>query len=120
MDRQKVVGVVLLGLIGLYFALQGREKPPSPSRPVPAPEEKRVEEGGKCLARVWTATLGYQEVRLQVEGQAWAIRLSWPGGGLQVETPKVCSGGECKVPIPPGVRPVEVQVDACPSLRLGE
>jgi len=24
------------------------------------------------------------------------------------------------VPIPPGVRPVEVRVDACPPIRLGE
>ncbi len=121
MDRQKVVGVVLLGLIGLYFAFQGREEAPSPSGPASPPREERVEEeGGECLARVRVAALGYQEVRLELEGQAWAIRLSWPGGGLQVETPRVCSGGECKVPIPPGVRPVEVRVDACPPLLLGE
>lgn len=121
MDRQKAVGVVLLGLIGLYFALQGREEASPPSRPASSPREERVGgEGGECLARVRVAALGYQEVRLEVEGQAWTLRLSWPGGGLQVETPRVCSGGECKVPIPPGVRPVEVRLDGCPPLVLGE
>ena len=111
-DGQKAFGVVLLGLIALYFALQGRKEPPASS--------PQGEASPTCQARVWAATLGYQEVRLQLEGQASLIRLAWPQGGLEVETPKVCSAGECRVPIPPGVRPVEVRVDACPPIRLGE
>ncbi len=69
MDRQKAVGVVLLGLIGLYFALQGREEASPPSRPASSPREERVgEEGGECLARVRVAALGYQEVRFGGRG----------------------------------------------------
>lgn len=120
MDGQKAFGVVLLGLIALYFALQGREGPPAPPPPSFSPPPSQGEASPTCQARVWAATLGYQEVRLQLEGQASLIRLAWPQGGLEVETPKVCSAGECRVPIPPGVRPVEVRVDACPPIRLGE
>jgi len=118
MDRQGVIGLVLLGLIGLYFALQGREQA-SPSSGF-SPPPVRVEEASPCQARVWAATLGYAEVRLQLEGQASLLRLEWPGGSLEVETPKVCSGGECKVALPPGVRPVRVKVDGCPAFTLGE
>lgn len=115
---QKAFGMVLLGLIALYFALQGREGPWAP--PSPSPSSLQEEASPVCQARVWAATLGYQEVRLQLEGPASLIRLAWSGGSLEVETPRVCSGGECRVPIPPGVSPVEVRVDTCPPIRLGE
>ncbi len=95
MDGQKAFGEVLLGLIALYFALQGRDGPPAPPSSSPQGEASPT-----CQARVWAATLGYQEARLQLEGQASLIRLAWPQGGLEVETPKVCSAGECRVPIP--------------------
>jgi len=117
-NGQKAFGVMLLGLIALYFTLQGRKEPPAP--PPPPSSSPQGEASPTCQARVWAATLGYQEVRLQLEGQASLIRLAWPQGSLEVETPRVCSAGECRVPIPPGVRPVEVRVDACPPIRLGE
>lgn len=101
MDRQRVVGLVLLGLIGLYFALEGRKgevAPPASSAPSQAPPS--------CLARVWAATLGYAEVRLQLEGQAAHIRLAWPEGSLEVDTPRVCSEGvSAGCPFPLGFVP---------------
>jgi len=93
-DGQKAFGVVLLGLIALYFALQGRKEPPASS--------PQGEASPTCQARVWAATLGYQEVRLQLEGQASSSAWRGPKGASRWKPPRCAQRGSAGCPSPQG------------------
>ena len=71
-----------------------------------------------CNAQLDAAVSSGDEVRLQVRGSAERLVVFWPGGATNLATEQVCSGGECRVKVPPNTRGVAVQFDGCPMVQL--
>lgn len=71
-----------------------------------------------CNTQIDAIVSGGDEVRLQVRGSAERLAVLWPGGSTNVATQQVCSGGECRVKVPPNTQGVAVQFDGCPVVQL--
>lgn len=115
--------IILLALIGLYFALQFAQ-PAAQGRTQPAPAaatrpEPQAAPAPSCAAEVRRLVLSGEVLVIEAGGNAQAVRLAFDNGlTITRRASEVCSFGECRLTVGSSPGPFRVQFDQCPQIEV--